>query len=137
MKHRVLRHLVEKKGFRTFSLELPWSSGVRVNEYVLYGKGDLARIAREEFQGSYRIWNNRDYLGLIEWMRAYNRHHPTDPVHFAGNDMGYAGPELYGWVTDYVSRAHPQLRSRVTALYDGLAPTTNAATYLSATSNCP
>ncbi|MGW3314396.1 hypothetical protein [Streptomyces fungicidicus] len=44
--------------------------------------------------------------------------------------MGYAGPELYRRVTDYVSRAHPQLRVGVTALYDGLAPTTDAATYL-------
>ncbi|MFE2279670.1 erythromycin esterase family protein [Streptomyces sp. NPDC059454] len=130
MKHRVLRYLVEQKGFRTFSLELPWSSGVRVNEYVLYGKGDLDRIAREEFQGSYRIWHNADYLNLIEWMRAHNRHHPTDPVRFAGNDMGYAGPELYRRVTDHVTRAHPHLRSRVTALYDGLAPTADAATYL-------
>ncbi|MEU7472804.1 erythromycin esterase family protein [Streptomyces sp. NPDC044984] len=130
MKHRVLRHLVERKGFRTFSLELPWSSGVRVNEYVLYGKGDLDRIAREEFQGSYRIWNNADYLDLIEWMRAHNRHHPTDPVRFAGNDMGYAGPELYDRVTDHVARTHPHLKARVTALYDGLTPATDAATYL-------
>ncbi|KOT29545.1 erythromycin esterase [Streptomyces caelestis] len=130
MKHRVLRHLVERKGFRAFSLELPWSSGVRVDEYVLYGRGDLDRIAREEFQGSYRIWNNADYLNLIEWMRSYNRHHPTDPVRFTGNDMGYAGPELYRRVTDHVARAHPRLRSRVTALYDGLAPTTDAAAYL-------
>ncbi|MEU2899002.1 erythromycin esterase family protein [Streptomyces sp. NPDC001273] len=130
MKHRVLRYLVEEKGFRAFSLELPWSSGVRVNEYVLYGRGDLHRIAREEFQGSYRIWNNADYLSLIEWMRAHNRHHPTDPVQFVGNDMGYAGPELYRRVTDHVAHAHPHLRARVTALYDGLAPATDAATYL-------
>ncbi|NLG60312.1 MAG: erythromycin esterase family protein [Gammaproteobacteria bacterium] len=130
MKHRVLRYLVEHKGFRSFSLELPWSSGVRVNEYVLYGKGDLERIAREEFQGSYRMWHNQDYLNLIEWMRAYNRHHPTDPVRFMGNDLGYAGPELYDRVTGHVARNHPRLKARITALYDGLAPTTDAATYL-------
>ncbi|MDT0401120.1 erythromycin esterase family protein [Streptomyces edwardsiae] len=130
MKHRVFRYLVEEKGFRTFSLELPWSSGLRVNEYVLYGKGDLDRIAREEFQGSYRIWNNADYLNLIRWMRTYNRHHPTDPVHFAGNDMGYAGPESYRRVTDEVARTHPHLKSRITALYAGLAPATDAGTYM-------
>jgi erythromycin esterase len=129
MKHRVLRYLVEKKGFRTFSLELPWSSGVRLNEYVLDGKGDLRDIARAEFQGSYRIWNNQDYLDLIAWMRAYNLRHPADPVRFMGDDMGYVGPELYERVTDYVARAYPQLLERVTDLYRGLAPTTDAGTY--------
>ncbi|MET7689547.1 erythromycin esterase family protein [Streptomyces sp. NPDC005483] len=129
MKHRVFRYLVEEKGFRSFSLELPWSSGVRLNEYVLDGKGDLDDIAREEFQGSYRIWNNRDYLDLIAWMRDYNLRHPDDPVQFIGDDMGYAGPELYERVTDYVSRRYPQLLERVTDLYRGLAPVTDAGTY--------
>ncbi|MDQ1033964.1 erythromycin esterase-like protein [Streptomyces sp. V3I8] len=129
MKHRLLRHLVEKKGFRTFSLELPWSSGVRINEYVLYGRGDLRDIAREEFQGAYRIWNNQDYIDLIEWMRDRNRSHPKDPVRFMGNDMGYAGPESYRRVTAHVAREHPRLLKRVTELYRGLAPTTDAGTY--------
>ncbi|MGW7520771.1 erythromycin esterase family protein [Streptomyces sp. NPDC054796] len=129
MKHRVFRYLVEKRGFRSFSLELPWSSGVRLDEYVVHGKGDLDEIVREEFQGTYRIWNNQDYRDLLTWMRDYNRHHPDDPVRFMGNDMGYAGPELYGRVTDYVSRRYPRLLEQVTELYRGLAPTTDAATY--------
>ncbi|MFI8089758.1 erythromycin esterase family protein [Streptomyces sp. NPDC086080] len=137
MKHRILRYLVEERGFRSFSAELPWGSGVRINEYVLYGKGDLHRIAREEFQGPYRICNNTDFLNLVEWMRAYNRHHPTDPVQFTGNDMGYAGPELYRRVTDHVARTHPHLRARVATLYDGLAPATDAATYLERYSELP
>ncbi|MFE3036406.1 erythromycin esterase family protein [Streptomyces canus] len=129
MKHRVFRYLVEEKGFRTFALELPWSSGVRLNEYVQHGKGDLKDIANEEFQGSYRIWNNQDYLDLIQWMRAYNLRHPHDPVQFMGDDMGYAGPESYERVTGYVARTYPQLLDRVTELYHGLAPTTDAGTY--------
>ncbi|MFC8666321.1 erythromycin esterase family protein [Streptomyces sp. NPDC057199] len=129
MKHRVFRYLVEEKGFRSFSLELPWSSGVRLNDYVLDGKGDLKDIAREEFQGSYRIWNNQDYIDLIEWMRDYNIEHPHDPVRFMGNDMGYAGPELYERVVDHVSREYPRLLERVTELYRGLPPTTDAGTY--------
>lgn len=129
MKHRVFRHLVEEKGFRTFSLEVSWSTGLRLNDYVLDGEGDLRKIADEEFQGSYRIWNNRDYIELIEWMRDHNRQHPRDKVQFMGNDMGWAGPELYEKVTDEVARAYPRLLKRVTALYRGLAPTTDAGTY--------
>ncbi|WP_413760465.1 erythromycin esterase family protein [Streptomyces sp. MMBL 11-3] len=129
MKHRVFRYLVEEKGFRTFSLELPWSSGVRIDEYVLHGKGDLRDIADDEFQGAYRIWNNQDYRNLFEWMRAYNRSHPKDPVRIMGDDMGYAGPESYRRVTDYVARQYPRLLGRVDELYRGLAPTTDAGTY--------
>ncbi|MGI3198688.1 erythromycin esterase family protein [Streptomyces sp. GLT-R25] len=88
MKHRVFRYLVEQKGFRTFSLELAWSSGLRLNDYVLNGKGNLKDIANEEFQGAYRIWNNQDYINLIEWMRDYNRQHPKDKVQFMGNGHG-------------------------------------------------
>ncbi|MFE1921175.1 erythromycin esterase family protein [Streptomyces asoensis] len=128
MKHRVFRYLVEKKGFRSFSLELPWSSGVRIDDYVLHGKGDLNDIAREEFQGAYRIWNNQDYLDLIEWMRAYNARHPHDPVRFLGDDMGYAGPELYQRVSGYVADSLPSLSERVAELYRGLPPTTDAGT---------
>ncbi len=129
MKHRVFRYLVEKKGFRTFSLELPWSSGVRIDEYVVLGRGNLKDIAREEFQGSYRIWNNQDYIDLITWMRDYNLQHPGDPVRFMGDDMGYAGPELYTRVIDHVSRKYPRLLKQVTELYRGLAPTTDAGTF--------
>jgi erythromycin esterase len=129
MKHRVLRHLVRDKGFRAFALELPWSSGLRLDDYVVHGKGSLEDIAHEEFQGSYEIWNNQDYRDLIAWIRKYNVRHPHDPVHFVGTDMGYAGPELYDRITDYVARAHPELLDRVTALYEGLRPTTDAATY--------
>ncbi|MEU2602735.1 erythromycin esterase family protein [Streptomyces hirsutus] len=129
MKHRLFRYLVEEKGFRAISLELPWSSGLRINDYVVNGEGSLEDIAREEFQGSYRAWHNQDYLDLIEWMRDYNRRHPHDPVHFTGNDMGYAGPELYERVTDHVARRHPRLRECVAGFYRGLPPTTDAGTY--------
>ncbi|MFD7501460.1 erythromycin esterase family protein [Streptomyces sp. NPDC059850] len=111
------------------ALELPWSSGVRINEYVLRGKGDLKDIARDEFQGSYRIWNNQDYINLIEWTRAYNLKHPHDPVQFLGDDMGYAGPELYQRVSGYVAQSLPRLSERVAELYRGLPPTTDAGTY--------
>jgi len=77
---RLFRHLVEKKGYRTFVLEANWSAGVRIDAYIRGGKGDIRRIMREEFQNSYRLWNTREYLDLFEWMRAYNQ--PIDPGQF-------------------------------------------------------
>ncbi|MFJ2828055.1 erythromycin esterase family protein [Streptomyces sp. NPDC087263] len=130
LKDRVFRHLVEEKGFRTFALEGSWSTGLRLNDYVLYGKGDPRRIMSEEFQSDYSWWNNTEYLELVSWMRAYNIQHPHDPVQFMGDDFGWAGPELYDKVTDYVARAHPELLARFTELYRGLRPTVATGTYM-------
>ncbi|MFJ8858143.1 erythromycin esterase family protein [Streptomyces sp. NPDC102451] len=123
MKHRVFRYLVEEKGFTTFALEAPWSTGLVLNEYVLHGKGVPEEIMREEFQSSYRIWNNREYLALLKWMRAHNVRHPDRPVQFMGEDNGYAGPQLFDEVTDYVSAHHPELLPEFRRLYGGFRPT--------------
>ncbi|GAU66910.1 thiazole biosynthesis protein [Streptomyces sp. NBRC 110611] len=130
LKHRLFRHLVEEKGFRTFALEASWSTGLRLNAYVLHGTGDVRRIMKDEFQGGYLWWNNTEYLRLIEWMRAYNVRHPHDPVRFMGDDMAWSGPELYDAVTGYVARAYPELSARLDELYRGLRPTVATGTYL-------
>ncbi|MEV7108121.1 erythromycin esterase family protein [Streptomyces atroolivaceus] len=123
MKHRVFRYLVEEKGFTTFALEAPWSTGLVLNEYVLYGKGDPEKLMRQEFQSSYRIWNTREYLDLLRWMRAHNVRHPDRPVQFMGEDNGYAGPGLFDAVTDYASVHHPDLLPEFSRLYREFRPT--------------
>ncbi|GAA5609402.1 hypothetical protein Spla01_00532 [Streptomyces platensis] len=130
MKHRVFRYLVEEKGFRSFALEGSWSTGLRLNDYVLHGKGDPRQVMREEFQSNYSWWNNTDYLNLLTWMRSYNSRHPRDPVQFMGDDFGYAGPELYDRVTGYVAKTHPALLPRFAELYRGLRPTTTVDAHI-------
>ncbi|MGW0366591.1 erythromycin esterase family protein [Streptomyces sp. NPDC002990] len=130
MKHRVMRYLVEEKGFRTFALEASWSSGLRLDAYLQTGKGDLRQIMREEFQDTYAWWNTEEYLALVTWMRAYNEAHPQDPLRFMGDDFAYAGPELYDKVLDHVAREHPALLPRFSELYRGLPPTTAAGPYM-------
>ncbi|MFF4504303.1 erythromycin esterase family protein [Streptomyces sp. NPDC001401] len=137
LKDRVLRHLVEEKGFRTFALEAPWSTGLRLDDYVVHGKGDPRRIMSEEFQGDYKWWNNTDYLHLVEWMRAYNVHHPDDPVRFLGDDVAWTGPEIYDEVTGHVARTHPELSARFAALYRGLQPTVATGKYMEQYMNKP
>jgi erythromycin esterase len=130
MKHRVLRYLVEEKGFTTFALETGWSGGVRLNEYVRHGTGDLDQIMKDEFQGSYRFWHTTEYRDLIEWMRDYNSQHATQ-VQFMGNDLGYAGPELFDRATAYVRAHHPTLLAQFIEAYRDLRPTTDAGTWMS------
>ncbi|MCT7351743.1 erythromycin esterase family protein [Streptomyces sp. 15-116A] len=129
-RHRALRYLVERKGFRSFVLEANWSAGVRLDHYLLTGRGNPARIMSEEFQNAYLLLHSREYLDMIRWMRAYNVAHPGDPLRFAGNDSAYAGPELYDRVVDHVRRAHPGLLAEVTDLYRGLRPTVPAGEWI-------
>ncbi|WP_405890906.1 erythromycin esterase family protein [Streptomyces sp. NBC_00133] len=121
-KHRVFRDLVERKGFTTYALEANWSAGLRLNDYVLHGKGDPQRIMREEFQNSYLIWHTREYLDLLRWMRQHNLRHPHHPVQFMGNDLGYAGPQLFDTVTAYVARHYPRLLPEFSRLYRASRP---------------
>ncbi|MGW5695299.1 erythromycin esterase family protein [Streptomyces asiaticus] len=137
LKARVLRHLVGEKGFRTFALEAPWSTGLRLNAYVLHGKGDLRDIMREEFQRDYLWWNNTDYLELLQWMRAYNVQHPDDPVRFMGDDIAWTGPEVYDEVADYVAATDPGSSPRLAELYRGLRPDVPTGTYIERYLNKP
>ncbi|MEV6671594.1 erythromycin esterase family protein [Streptomyces sp. NPDC051162] len=132
-KHRVFRYLVEEKGFTTFALEANWSAGVRLDDYVVHGRGDARQIMAEEFQNAYRMWNNREYLDLIEWMRAYNTTH-AKKLRFMGDDSAYAGPGLFDKVTGYVRAHRPALLSRFTELYRAQrpAPGTSTDSYMNA-----
>ncbi|GCD32429.1 hypothetical protein OEIGOIKO_00142 [Streptomyces chrestomyceticus JCM 4735] len=131
VKHRVLRYLVEEKGFRAFALEAPWSTGLRFDAYLLRGEGDLKQIMDEEFRGDYRWWNNSEYRDLLQWIRAYNVKHPKDPVRFVGDDGGFAGAALYDKVSAYAAAARPELAPELTELYRGLRLATDAETYVS------
>ncbi|MFF8954670.1 erythromycin esterase family protein [Streptomyces sp. NPDC014894] len=123
VKSRIFRHLVERKGFTAFALEAPWSAGLRLNDYVLHGRGDVRRVMREEFQNSYLLWHTREYLDLLRWMRRYNQGRPERPVRFLGNDLAHAGPELFDTVTGYVAERRPELLPRVRELYRASRPT--------------
>jgi erythromycin esterase len=105
MKHRLLEFLVTEMGFTVFAMESFWPDGLAVNDYVLYGKGDLNRL----MAGMYVVWDTREVLALIEWMRAYN----ANPAHrkkvrFYGADIqdSRMGAE---YVTRYLEKVAPEL----------------------------
>ncbi|MEV0234642.1 erythromycin esterase family protein [Nonomuraea sp. NPDC050786] len=130
LNHRLFRYLVTEKGFTTFARELSWSTGVRLNDYVLNGKGDPRRIMHDEVKGPYDLFDNREFLNLITWMRSYNATHDKK-VQFMGADLLYPGDVLFDKVLAYVKEHHPDLLPEFTKLYEGLRPTTpNAGEYM-------
>ncbi|MFD8935290.1 erythromycin esterase family protein [Streptomyces sp. NPDC059578] len=121
LKHRLFQHLVERSGFRTFSLEVHWSAGARLDAYVRTGEGDLRQIMRDEFQFSFEDWRNEEFLALFTWMRAYNRTAAPDrQVRVMGNDIGDVGREQYArvfaWAAEHRPALLPELRQRYAAL---------------------
>ncbi|MEU8118372.1 erythromycin esterase family protein [Spirillospora sp. NPDC049024] len=130
-KHRVFEYLVKEKGFTTFMLELNWGTGLRLNEYVLRGKGDPAAIMRQEFQQNYRLFANEDYLRLIKWIRHYNVTHPKQrPLQFMGDDVYFTNIVIFKEIFRYVrERGRADLIPKLKALYDGLIPTTDLNTW--------
>ncbi|MFI5782059.1 erythromycin esterase family protein [Nocardia sp. NPDC051570] len=130
MKQRVFRYLVQEKGFTTFALELSWSAGLRIDEYVQTGQGDARAIAEATLAES--PWDREEFVSLIEWMRDYNSHHRGRTVHFMGDDIGAPtlDDEFFGRVTGYVQHNYPESLPRLTELYTGLRPINDVFAYL-------
>ncbi|MFG2394647.1 erythromycin esterase family protein [Streptomyces lavendulae] len=122
MKQRVFSHLVEEKGFTTFALEMSWTAGLRIDEYLQGGPGDARRIAKETLAGS--PWEREEFVSLIAWMRRYNDRHPGRKVHFMGNDIGAPrlGDAVFDRVLSYVRTSRPQDVARLEELYARLRP---------------
>ncbi|WP_091291974.1 erythromycin esterase family protein [Amycolatopsis xylanica] len=122
MKERVFRYLVEHQGFTTFALEMSWSAGLKIDEYLQTGVGDVREVAAKNLAGS--PWDREEFVSLLTWMRAYNRDHPGRTVHFMGDDVGAPAmdDEFFERVTGYVGREHPEKLPRLTELYTGLRP---------------
>ena len=121
LRDRIFRSLAAKKGFTTFGHETSWSTGVSLDRYITTGVGNPREIMRREFQGSY-LWNVREYLEQIEWMREYNKHHARK-LRLMGDDIGYVGPEVLDRVTGFVGKTRPALLPQVTDLYAGIRST--------------
>ncbi|WP_259316951.1 erythromycin esterase family protein [Kitasatospora xanthocidica] len=131
MKQRVLRYLVEEKGFTAFALETSWSSGLRIDDYVQGRTGGDARQLVKETMGK-SPWERQEFADLIDWMRDHNREHPQHPVHFVGDDLDFPaiGDQLFDRVTSYVREAAPASLPRLEQLYAGLRPFDDAIGYI-------
>ncbi|WP_152362402.1 erythromycin esterase family protein [Microlunatus speluncae] len=116
LKHRVLRLLVERLGFRTLIWEEDWSIGLLVDEYVRTGVGDLAALIAE-FSPA---WRNQEVIDTITWVRHYNARHRHDQVHFVGAEHYATRAFVYERLSRYVAEVapdqHPEVETLITAL---------------------
>ena len=99
MKAKMLKFLATRCGYRIFSIEATYGGTLKVNDYVLYGKGNvLSAMKGMEFW----TWDTEEVKDLIEWMRTYNDGKPDqEKLKFYGFDcQSYKGPA--NALADYV-----------------------------------
>ncbi len=126
-KHRLLRFLVTQKGFRALAFESPWPTGLALNEYVLGGDGDPARLLGQAVFG---VWHTQEVLDTIRWMREYNATvRPEQRVEFAGIDMQLTRGSARA-VAQYLDRVDRQFRAHHASTLDLLAAKEMEGLYL-------
>jgi len=93
MKAKMFKFLATRCGYRIFTIEATYGGTLKVNDYILYGKGDVLSAMRGM---GYWTWDTEEVRDLIEWMRTYNSGKPeNEKLKFYGFDpQSYRGPAI-------------------------------------------
>jgi erythromycin esterase-like protein len=83
MKHRILEYLASQCGFTIFSIEANMPEAYRLNDYVLKGKGDPAKLIGGMY---FWTWDTEEVLAMVQWMRQFNQS-GKGRLEFTGFDM--------------------------------------------------
>jgi erythromycin esterase len=125
MKHRILEYLVKEMGFNTFAIEANWPEANLLNDYVMTGQGDPARLLAGLY---FWTWNTQEVLDMIRWMRRHNENPGSAPkVGFFGFDMQYPKMAMDN-VIAYLTKVDPPAALRAYSLYLPYRPYQNNST---------
>src|SRR5207244_3265201 len=83
LKHRMLEFLASEMGFTVFSIEANMPEAYRLNDYVLNGNGDPAKLIKGMY---FWTWDTQEVLDMVLWMREFNKS-GKGRVQFTGFDM--------------------------------------------------
>lgn len=114
LKQRIFRLLVENYGFKVLAYEYNFRKSLKINDFVLEGKGNIDSILQNESW----IQNNAEVKDLILWMRDFNKDKPNqNKVHFIGidNQLDANSPEF---VIDYLKSHFPSLAANNKTLFN-------------------
>jgi erythromycin esterase len=103
LKHRLLRFLIEDRGFRSIAWEEDWTTGVEIDAYIRTGVGDLDAIVREMSPQ----WQWREVADVLSWLRNFNAGR-ADTVGFVGVEHYFTRLLAYDALTDYVAQVAPE-----------------------------
>jgi len=119
MKHRIIRDLVSRHGFKTFAMEADGAGSCAIDDHIHTGAGDPAQLIHDLV---FWTWDTEEFLALVRWMRSYNESvSPEHALSFRGIDM--QNPlALSRRVVSFLQRADPAEARRVESAYRCLGP---------------
>ena len=103
LKHRMLEFLAAEMGFTIFSIEANMPEAYRLNDFVLNGTGDPAKLIKGMY---FWTWDTQEVLDMVLWMREFNKS-GNGRVEFTGFDMQTPNVACE-IVRDFVSKADPE-----------------------------
>jgi erythromycin esterase-like protein len=82
-KFRLIKYLVETKGYRLIGMETPWIQALKASEYVSSCTGSPQEASKSLF----KIFQDVAVAKMLEWACNFNSAHPQDKVGFIGFDI--------------------------------------------------
>lgn len=84
LKLSIFKKLVEENGVRAFAIEGDFGGCLEVNEYIHGGSGSALEAVKKI---GFKIYQTKEMMNLIDYMRDYNMSHLDDDIRFYGFDM--------------------------------------------------
>jgi erythromycin esterase-like protein len=113
LKHKMLEFLATEMGFTIFSIEANMPEAYRLNDFVLTGNGDPAKLIKGMY---FWTWDTQEVLDMVLWMREFNKS-GKGRVQFTGFDM--QTPDVAaGIVGDFVAGNDPDYTAAVRQAID-------------------
>jgi len=132
LKHRMLEFLATEMGFTIFSIEANMPEAYQLNDFVLNGKGDPAKLIKGMY---FWTWDTQEVLDMVLWMREFNKS-GKGRVQFTGFDM-QAPDVAAGIVSDFVASSDADYATSVRNAIDQTRNARPAAGFGVATTTFP
>jgi len=117
LKQHIVEFLVREMGYTAIALESSMSGCSRINEYILYGKGDLPACLADQ---GYMAWDTQEMITLLLWLRNYNETAPEEKkVRIYGIDLHFNAIARKG-LLDYIHQFAPAVQSVADSVFDHL-----------------
>jgi len=75
LKVKFFKYLAENEGVTLFMMEDVYNNFYEINNFIKGGEGDVREITGNF---GFALWRNEEVMGLVQWMRNFNRGKPAD-----------------------------------------------------------